>query len=183
MFLQQVRQVRWKEWAAKDECDELKERVWLGLVQAMLRRKTSDMWTEKNRNVMRKLVVEGGWVQKRLFDIGWKDKKDCRGCGKEKGTEKHRLHFSPGIRNEMPEELRKCEQVARMSNEDWKWQRGITTHPPNESNHVAGPWCSKIAMVVVNHCVAGLARCWRTWRCKRPIRQRNSQFFGASSEE
>ena len=34
------------------------------------------------RNVMRKFVVEGGWVQKRVFDIGWSDEKKCRGCTK-----------------------------------------------------------------------------------------------------
>ena len=39
----------------------------------MLRMKTKEEWTEKHRNVTRKLVLEGGWVQQRLFDIGWSD--------------------------------------------------------------------------------------------------------------
>ena len=46
------------------------------------------MWTDKHRKVMRKLVVEGGGVQKRLYDIEWSDDKMCRGCGNEKGKEK-----------------------------------------------------------------------------------------------
>ena len=40
---------------------------------------------------MNKLFVEGGWVRKRLYDIGWLDVKVCRGCKEEGGTEKHRL--------------------------------------------------------------------------------------------
>ena len=47
---------------------------------------------------MRKLVVEGGWVLKRLYDIGWSDEKKDRGCKKEKGTEKHRLYHCPSCR-------------------------------------------------------------------------------------
>ena len=37
----------------------------------------------KHQHVMRKQVVEGGWVQKRLHDITWSEKKECHGCGKE----------------------------------------------------------------------------------------------------
>ena len=51
------------EGAAKHECGELKEGVWLEPIQALLRRKTNDAWTDKYLNVTRKLVVEGGWVQ------------------------------------------------------------------------------------------------------------------------
>ena len=43
MLLQQARKVRWKKWSSKRE--ELKEGVWRGPVQAMLRRKASE-WTE-----------------------------------------------------------------------------------------------------------------------------------------
>ena len=28
-------------------------------------------WIEKHRHAARKLVLEGGWVQQRLFDNGW----------------------------------------------------------------------------------------------------------------
>ena len=82
VLLKQARAVNWKKWAAKHECEELKEGVWLELIQAMLRPKTNEAWTDKHRNVTRKLVVEGGWLQKRLSDIGWSDKKRCRGCNK-----------------------------------------------------------------------------------------------------
>ena len=64
-------------------------------IRAVLRRKTNEAWTDKHRNVTRKLVVEGGRVQKRLYDIGWSDEKMCRGCNKEEGTEKHRLFHCP----------------------------------------------------------------------------------------
>ena len=32
-------------------------------------KKFDEEWTDKHRNVMRKLVVEEGWVQRRLCDI------------------------------------------------------------------------------------------------------------------
>ena len=58
---------------------------------ALLRKKTKEEWTEKHRNVARKLALEGGWVQKRLFDIGWSDESKCQACHKEEGTETHML--------------------------------------------------------------------------------------------
>ena len=90
MLLQQAKTTYWRRWAAQHECEELKKGVWLDPSRALLQRKTEEEWTEKHRNVMRKLVVEGGWVQKRLYHIGWSDEKKCRGCNNEEGTEKHR---------------------------------------------------------------------------------------------
>ena len=103
-----------------------------GAIQAMLRRKTNEAWTDKPRHVTRKLVVEGGLVQKRLYDTGWSDDKKCRGCSKVGGTEKHRLYHCPcwkEDRNQIPEELGKWEQRAKTSKKDGKWERGITSHP------------------------------------------------------
>ena len=57
---------------------------------------------------------EGGWVQKRLFDIGWSDESKCQACHKEKGTEKHCPEWSE-IREEIPEVFRKWEQKAKTS--------------------------------------------------------------------
>ena len=82
MLLKQVRTTYWKKWATTHECEELSKGVWLALMRAVLR---DEKWTDKHRNVMRKLVVEGGWVQKRLYDIGWSDEKKCRGCNKRRG--------------------------------------------------------------------------------------------------
>ena len=95
MLLQQARTVYWKKWAAKHEYEELKEGIWLEPALALLRKKTKEDWTEKHRNVARKLVLEGGWVQKKLFDIGWSDESECQACHKEEGTEKHRLYHCP----------------------------------------------------------------------------------------
>ena len=78
----------------------------LEAIQAMLRRKTIEARTDKHRNVKRKLVVEGGWVQKGLYDIGWSDEKKCRGCNKEEGTEKKGLYHClcwRVVRNLIPE--------------------------------------------------------------------------------
>ena len=90
----------------------LKEEVWLVPIRAMLRRKTNEAWTDKHSSVMRKLFVEGGWVQKRLCGIGWSDETKCGGCDKEAGTEKRGLHHCPlwrEVRNQIPEVLGKCE--------------------------------------------------------------------------
>ena len=46
--------------------------------KAILRRKTNDSWTHKHRHVMRKLVVEGGRVQKRMYDVGRSDEEVSR---------------------------------------------------------------------------------------------------------
>ena len=40
--------------------------IWLEPALALLRQKTKGDWTERHRNVARKLLLEGGWEQKRL---------------------------------------------------------------------------------------------------------------------
>ena len=49
-------------WAAKHEYEEVKEGIWLEPALALLRKKTKEKWTEKVRNVARKLFLGGGWV-------------------------------------------------------------------------------------------------------------------------
>ena len=73
MLLQQARSVCWKKSATRHEYEDFKEGIWLELALAVLRKKTKEELTEKHRHVSRKLILEGGWVQKRLFDIGWSD--------------------------------------------------------------------------------------------------------------
>ena len=93
-------------------------------------------WTEKHRNVARKIFLKGGWTQKRLFDIGWSDTSQCQACKKEEGTEKNRLYHCPEwyeVRREIPEPFRKWEQKTRTSKKEWKWQRGIVVHFLSES--------------------------------------------------
>ena len=78
--------------AAKHEYEELKVGTWLEPAVARLRKKMKEEWNEEHRNVARKVFLEGGWVQKRLFDIGWSDESNCQACQEEEGTEKHRLY-------------------------------------------------------------------------------------------
>ena len=73
MLVQRALSVYWKKWAAKHEYEESKEGLWLEPALALLRKKAKEEWTEKHRNVAGKLVLEGRWVQNRLFDIGWSD--------------------------------------------------------------------------------------------------------------
>ena len=82
----------WKKWAAKHEYEELKEGAWLKTGPALLRKK-SENWTEKNRNVARKVFLEGGWTQKRLFDIGWSDVSQCQACHTEEVTKAQALQL------------------------------------------------------------------------------------------
>ena len=109
MLLKQAKLVYWKKWAAKRGCGELK-RVWLEPIRALLRRKTNEARTDRHRNVMKKLVVEGGWVQQRMYDIGWSGETRCRGCHEEESMEKHRLYHCPSwreARNQIPEGVEK----------------------------------------------------------------------------
>ena len=59
-------------------------------------RKRKGIWTEKHRDVARKIFLAGGWKHKRLFDIGWSDVSQCQACQMEEGTEKHRLYHCAG---------------------------------------------------------------------------------------
>ena len=102
MLVQQAGSLCWKKWAAKHECEELKEGIWLEPALALLRKKTKEEWTEKHRIVARNIFMEGGWVQKRFFDIGWSDESKCQAC-----------------RNE-PDAFRKWEQNARTSKKERK---------------------------------------------------------------
>ena len=109
----------------------MKEGAWLEPGLSLLRQKVKENWTEKHRNVAREVFLEGGWTQKRLFDVDWSDVSQCQAC-KEEGTEKHRFYHCPEwheIRREIPEVFRKLEQKARTSKKEWKWQRGVVEHP------------------------------------------------------
>ena len=62
------------------------------------------------------------------------------------GTEKHRLFHCPEwceARREITEAPRKWEQKARTSEKEWKWQRGIVTHPLSESQWNKGHFSMK----------------------------------------
>ena len=80
MLVQTAHSVYWRKWAAKHEYEELKEGAWQEPGLALLRKKVRDNWTEKHRNVARKVFLEGGWTQKRLFDIDWSDPSQCQAC-------------------------------------------------------------------------------------------------------
>ena len=92
MLVQTARSVYRKKWAAKHEYEEVKEGVWLEPAPALSRKKVREEWTEKHRNVARKIFLEGGWTQKRLFDVGLSDAIQCQACHMEEGTEQHRLY-------------------------------------------------------------------------------------------
>ena len=78
MLVQRARSVYWKKWVAKHEYVELKEGAWLEPGQALVRKKENGDWTEKHRNVDRKIFLEGGWTLKRLIDMGWSDVSQCQ---------------------------------------------------------------------------------------------------------
>ena len=99
MLLQRARSVHWKKLAARHEDEELKEGAWLDPGLVLLRKKVEENWTEKHRSVARKIFLEGGWTQKRLFHIGWSDISQCQACQVEEGTEKQ-------VRREVPEASR-----------------------------------------------------------------------------
>ena len=106
----------WKKWAAKHEYEELQVGAWLEPGPALLREKVKDNWTEKHRNVARKIFLEGGWTQKRLCDVGWSDVSQRQACPIGEGTEKQRLYHCPGwyeVRREIPEAFSKLEPKSK----------------------------------------------------------------------
>ena len=110
MLTHQGRTIYWKRWAAKHENEELKEGIWLEPALALLRKK-EDWIEEKHRNVARKLLLEGCWVQNKLFDIGWSGESECQACHKEEGTEKHRPPL-PRMARDQKGDPRGCQKVA-----------------------------------------------------------------------
>ena len=95
-----------------------------------------------HRNVTRKLVVEGGWVQQFVYDIGFVERMEVKGCSQEEGTEKHRLYHCPSwreVRYHIQEGLENREQrsshlmVCRWESEKYKCWRmaveGFRDHP------------------------------------------------------
>ena len=91
---------------------------------------------QAHQNVMRKLVVEGGWVQKGLCDSGWWDEEKCGGCNKEEGTERHRLcHVSVLERRQKPDPRGTGDMGAKGINVEGRLDmQGITSHPLSGSN-------------------------------------------------
>ena len=128
LLMKQARSTFRKKWAAKHESEGLKEGIWLEPALTLMRRKTKEEWTDNHRHVARKLVLEGRWVQKRLFDIGWSNESKCQACHKEEGTEDHRLYHCSGWNEVRRQIRRKWEQKERTSKKEWKWQRGNVTH-------------------------------------------------------
>ena len=81
--------------------------------------RNEERWTDKHRNVLKKIVVEGGWVQKRVYDVGWSNENKFQGCNKEEHTEKHRLYQCPcwkEVGSQIPKELRSKEQERQRKN-------------------------------------------------------------------
>ena len=110
MLILRARSVYWKKWAAQHGCEESEEGAWLEPGFALVRQKVKENWTEKHRNAASKIFLEGGWTQKRLFDVDWSDISQCQACQKEESTEKHRLYHCPEwhvVRREIPEVFQK----------------------------------------------------------------------------
>ena len=91
MLLKQARMVYWKTWAAKHECKELEGRSLAGADPGFAA-KENQCTVDRQAPQCDVEVVEGGWVQKRMYDIFWSDVEKCRGCTKGQGTEKRRLY-------------------------------------------------------------------------------------------
>ena len=59
ILVQRARPVSWKKWAAKHEQEEPKEGARIKAALALLRKTAKGVWTEKHRNVVRKIF----WVR------------------------------------------------------------------------------------------------------------------------
>ena len=103
LFLKQARTVYWKKWAAKHQCEELKEGVWPEPLQA----------SDTSKNDQRSERRMGAEKMIRHWSVG---RRNWRGCIKEEGTAKHRLNHCPSrrkVRNQIPEGWETWEQRAQ----------------------------------------------------------------------
>ena len=135
MLLKQAKTVYWEKWAAKHEWEELKEGVWLEPIQALLRRKSGEAWTDKHLTMKRKLVAEGAWVHKRLYDIGWAD--EVSGLELRGGHGQAQvvsLSVMQGSHRPDPRKAKgqHCEERLEVAERD-------TTHPLEEGNQEENP--------------------------------------------
>ena len=123
--------VFWKKCTAKHECEELQEGGWLEPIHATLRRKTNEARTDEHRNVTKKLVVQGGWVQKHFMTCDGRTKRSVKVVTKKKALR------SPGcttVHDGGKSETRSQKQRTETSKEDWTWPRGTTLHPLSEGS-------------------------------------------------
>ena len=141
MLIQRGREVQCEKdvnSAAKHECEELKEGVWVEPTLVMQKKEVERVVDEQAPQRDEEVGDGVGWVPKRLHDIEWSDDKMRRGCGMEEGTEKHRLHHCPEwkeVRTQRPEELRSWEQRGQPSKENWQWQG---SHPLSKCDRREG---------------------------------------------
>ena len=75
-------------------------------------------------------------MQNSFYDIGWSDEEKRKGCKQKKKARRSTgcttVHLGGKSENQIPEGLGKWKQRAKTSKEDWKWQRGITSHTLSE---------------------------------------------------
>ena len=68
----------------------------------------SDVWTDKHRNVMRKLVVE----KVGCYDIGWPDVEKCRGCSKRRRHKEAEINITARVGRRSEPDPRKTRQMG-----------------------------------------------------------------------
>ena len=129
MLVKQARMVYRKRWAAKHECEELKEGVWLARTNPGGAAKEDQRSVDRHRNVMRKLVVEDEY-RKGCTTLVGQTKRSVRDVTKKKAQRSIACVTT---------------RVAsgKTSKKYWKWQRGMKSHPPSEGNwkksHLTAP--------------------------------------------
>ena len=92
----------------KHECEELKEGVWLGPVQALLRRKSLCSWTDWHR-IDEKMGRGSRMGAEGIVRHYWSDDQTCQGCN-EKDRPVPGRNEGSGI-------------SARTSKEEWTWKK------------------------------------------------------------
>ena len=105
----------WKKWAAKHEPEELKEGARIEPALALLRKKSTRVWTETHLNVARKSL--GRRLQKRLFDMAGRMYVNANHARWRKEMLYHSQKRHE-VRREILEPFRKWEQKAKTSKKD-----------------------------------------------------------------
>ena len=118
--------VYWKRWAAKQDCEELKESS-VSVAYPSFAAKEDPRRVDRHAP---QCVDEIGRRNAKKFGRHRFAKRGhVEDVTKEEGIEKHRQYLCPSwrdLRNQIPEGLGKRELRAHTSNDHWKWRRRIT---------------------------------------------------------
>ena len=111
-----------KSWAREHDADEMNDDSWFQSVKRIIKNKWTTTWTKKHVDMAVSWVANGAVTQTRIYGFGWTTDDQCQKCDTFP-TEVHCLYecrHRRRIRNDLTDEVRMDEQIAKMCSFPWK---------------------------------------------------------------